>query len=65
MRGLLTALLVGLVVAPTAQAKLNRAFSESVAEPGDVIELDLGEGSEQFLGPLRIYLVPLEAADQL
>lgn len=65
MRCLLTTLVVGLVVVPAAQAKLNPGFSERVAEPGDVIELDLGEGSEQFLGPLRIYLVPLEAAEQL
>jgi hypothetical protein len=65
MRRLLGLLLVGLVFVPQAQAKLNPAFSERVAEPGDVIELHLGEESEQFLGPLRIYLVPLGAADDL
>jgi hypothetical protein len=63
MRRLLTVLLVGLVVVPAAQAKLNPAFSERVTEAG--AEIDLGEGSEQFLGPLRIYLVPLGVADQL
>ncbi|HXG69148.1 MAG TPA: hypothetical protein VNJ04_00885 [Gemmatimonadaceae bacterium] len=51
--------------ASTAEAKLNPAFSERVAQAGDLVAIDVGEGSEQFLGPLRIYLVPLEAADQL
>lgn len=49
--------------ATAIQAKLNPTFSERVAEPGDTVELDVGEGNEQFLGPLRIYLVPLEAVD--
>ena len=65
MRAFAAALLLGLLFAGAAQAKLNPAFSERVAEPGDTVVLDVGEGSEQFLGPLRIYLVPLEAAAPL
>lgn len=65
MRGFATVLLFGLVIVPTAQGKLNPTFSERVAKPGQLIELDIGEGAEQFLGPLRVYLVPLEAADRL
>ncbi len=47
-----------------AQAKLNPKFSERIAEPGDTVELDVGEGSEQFLGPLRMFLVSLQGADR-
>ena len=57
--------MLSLILASAAQAKLNPAFGERAAEAGDLMEIDVGEGSEQFLGPLRIYLVPLEAADQL
>ena len=63
MRGLAAALLIGLVLAPAGHAKLKPTFSERVVEAGDAVEFDVGEGSEQFLGPLRIYLVPLEAVD--
>ena len=65
MRCLAVALVFGLLFAGVAQAKLNPAFSERIAEPGQTVVLDVGEGSEQFLGPLRIYLVPLEVADRL
>ena len=65
MRCLLTVTLLSLMLASTAQAKLRPSFSERVAEAGDLVAIDVGEGSEQFLGPLRIYLVPLEGADQL
>jgi hypothetical protein len=63
-RTLVAALLLGLLFADVAQAKLNPVFSERIAEPGDTLELDLGEGSEQFLGPLRIFLVSLEGDDR-
>jgi len=64
MRSLAAALLLGLLFAGVAQAKLNPAFSERNAEPGDTLQLDLGDGSEQFLGPLRIFLVSLEGDDR-
>jgi hypothetical protein len=59
-RSLVVALVLGLLAASVAEAKLNPTFSERIAEPGDTVELDVGEGSEQFLGPLRIFLVSLE-----
>jgi len=65
MRCSIAVTLLSLMFASTAQAKLNPTFSERVAEAGDLVAIDVGEGSEQFLGPLRIYLVPLEAAEQL
>jgi len=64
MRFLAAALLLGLLFAGVAQAKLNPVFSEQHAEPGDTLELDLGDGREQFLGPLRIFLVALEGDDR-
>lgn len=64
MRSFGAALLLGLLFAAAAQAKLNPEFSERVAEPGDTRALDVGEGSEQFLGPLRIFLVSLEGDDR-
>jgi hypothetical protein len=64
IRSLVAALLLGLLLAAVAQAKLSPTFSERIAEPGDTIELDVGEGSEQFLGPLRIFLVSLEGAER-
>lgn len=64
MRSLAAALLLGLLFAGVAQAKLNPVFSERNAEPGDTLELDLGDASEQFLGPLRIFLVSLEGDDR-
>jgi len=63
MRRLVGCLLLGLILAPTVQAKLSPTFSERVADPGDTVELDLGRGIEQFVGPIRIYLAPLEALD--
>lgn len=65
MRCLIALTLLCLMFASTAEAKLDPAFSERVAQAGDPVAIDVGEGSEQFLGPLRIYLVPLEAADRL
>jgi hypothetical protein len=59
MRALIAALLMGLALVPAALAKLNPSFNERVAVPGDAIELDLGQGIEQFHGPLRIFLVSL------
>jgi hypothetical protein len=64
MRALVAALLMGLVLVPAAQAKLNPSFNERVAMPGDTIELDLGRGIEQFHGPLRIFLVSLEGTER-
>ncbi len=68
MRPFVAALVLGLMFAPAAHAKLNptfRTFSgERVAEPGNIVVLHL-EGAEQFLGPLRIYLVPLGLADRI
>lgn len=64
MRSLLAALLLGLLFASVAQAKLNPSFSERIAEPGDTLELDVGEGRKQFLGRLRIFLVSLEGDDR-
>ena len=65
MRFLIAVTVLSLMLASTAQAKLNPTFSKRVAEAGDLVAIDVGAGSEQFLGPLRIYLVPLEVADQL
>jgi hypothetical protein len=65
MRSLISVALLSLFLASPAQAKLKPSFSERVVEVGDLVALDVGDGSEQFLGPLRIDLVPLEAADQL
>ena len=65
MRTFLIAVVVAVAFAPAAEAKLRPSFSERVATPGDTVALDLGEGSEQFLGPLRIYLVRLEAAQDV
>lgn len=64
MRSLAAALVLSLLFAGVAQAKLNPVFSERNAEPGDTLELDLGDASEQFLGPLRIFLVSLEGDDR-
>lgn len=64
MRSLLVALVVALLSAAVAEAKLNPAFSVRVAEPGDTVELDVGPGTEQFLGELRIFLVSLEGDDR-
>jgi len=64
MRSLIVALVLGLLFSGVAEAKLNPTFSERIAQPGDKIELDVGEGSEQFLGPLRIFLVSLEGDDR-
>lgn len=64
MRTLVAVGLSGLLFASVAHAKLNPSFSERAAEPGDKLELDVGEGSEQFLGPLRIFLVSLEGDDR-
>ncbi len=64
MRSLATAAVLCLLFAGVAQAKLDPAFSEQNAEPGDTLELDLGDGAEQFLGPLRIFLVSLEGDDR-
>ena len=64
MRSFATAVVLCLLVSGAAQAKLNPAFSKQNAEPGDTLELDLGDGSEQFLGPLRIFLVSLEGDDR-
>jgi hypothetical protein len=50
--------------APVAQAKLAPEFSERSVKPGEVARLDLGEGAEQFLAPLKVYLVPLGIADR-
>lgn len=65
MRHFTAVTLLSLMLVSTADAKLNPAFSERVAQAGDLVALDLGEGSEQFLGPLRIYLVQLEVADHV
>jgi len=64
MRSLVSALFAGLLFVAVAQAKLNPAFSVRVAEPGDTVELDVGPGTEQFLGELRIFLVSLEGDDR-
>ena len=64
MRSLFAALVVALLFAAVADAKLNPAFSVRVAEPGDSVEVDVGPGTEQFLGELRIFLVSLEGDDR-
>ena len=64
MRSLLIGLMVALLFAAVAEAKLNPAFSVRVAVPGDTVELDVGPGTEQFLGELRIFLVSLEGDDR-
>ena len=65
VRPLIAVALLSLVLASTAQAKLTPTFSKRVAQPGDLVRLDVGSGSAQFLGPLRVYLVLLEAAAPL
>ena len=64
MRSLFVVLVVALLFAAVAEAKLNPAFSVRVAEPGDAVELDAGPGTEQFLGELRVFLVSLEGDDR-
>jgi hypothetical protein len=63
-RAWLGPLLAALFLAPVAHAKLVPTFSVRSVKPGDVARLDLGEGAEQFLAPLKVYLVPLEVADE-
>ncbi len=63
MRVLVAIVLLALACASVAQAKLSPNFSQRVVEPNDTVELDLGEGTAMFPGPLRIYLVPLHVAD--
>jgi hypothetical protein len=65
IRSFVAAVMLGLLFAATAQAKLNPTFSKRIAEPGDTVELDVGEGSELFMAPLRVFLVSLEGADRL
>jgi hypothetical protein len=62
-RAWLGLLFAALFLAPVAQAKLVPTFSERSARPGEVARLDVGEGAEQFLAPLKVYLVPLGVAD--
>src|SRR5215207_8972392 len=64
LRSLVVALTLGLLFAAVAEAKLNPSFSQRTAQPGDEIELDVGEGSALFVGPLRIFLVSLEGSDR-
>jgi hypothetical protein len=62
-RALLGPVVVALLLAPAAQAKLVPTFSERSVRPGELARLDLGEGAEHFPGPLKVYLVPLAPAD--
>jgi hypothetical protein len=55
---------VALLLAPVAHAKLAPTFSERSVRPGELARLDLGAGAEQFLAPLKLYLVPLAVADE-
>ena len=64
LRSLVVVLALGLLFAAVAEAKLNPTFSQRIAQPGDTIELDVGEGSAMFAGPLRIFLVSLEGSDR-
>jgi hypothetical protein len=64
LRSLVVVLALGVLFAAVAEAKLNPTFSQRTAEPGDTIELDVGEGSALFRGPLRIFLVSLEGSDR-
>ena len=64
LRSFVVALALGLLLAAAAEAKLNPTFSQRIAQPGDEIELDVGEGSALFVGPLRIFLVSLEGSDR-
>ena len=64
LRSLVVVLALGLLFAAVAEAKLNPTFSQRIAQPGDTIELDVGEGSAMFVGPLRIFLVSLEGSDR-
>ena len=57
--------MLGLLFAAEAHAKLNPTFSQRIAEPGDTVELDVGEGTELYLGRLRIFLVSAEGLDRL
>jgi hypothetical protein len=63
-RGWLAPLIAALLLAPVAEAKLAPTFSERSVRPGELAWLDLGEGAEQFLAPLKVYLVPLAVADE-
>ncbi len=56
--------MLGLLFAAVAEAKLSPTFSQRIAQPGDTIELDVGEGSAMFMGSLRIFLVSLEGSDR-
>jgi hypothetical protein len=63
-RAWLGTVIVALLLAPVAQAKLAATFSERSVSPGQLARLDLGEGAKQFLAPLKVYLVPLAVADE-
>lgn len=63
-RAWLAAVIAALVVAPVAQAKLAPTFSERSVRAGQLARLDLGEGAESYLAPLKVYLVPLGVADK-
>jgi hypothetical protein len=62
-RAWLGPVVVALLLAPAAQAKLVPTFSERSVRPGELARLDLGEGAEHFPAPLKVYLVPLAVAD--
>jgi hypothetical protein len=51
--------LVSLMLAPSAVAKLVPHFDPRVAGPGERVRVTLGSGVELFRAPLRVYLVPI------
>jgi hypothetical protein len=57
-------MIAALFLAPVAEAKLAPTFSERNVRPGELARLELGEGAEQFLAPLKVYLVPLAVAEE-
>lgn len=63
-RAWLGPVIAALVLAPAANAKLAPTFSKQSVRPGEVVRLDLGEGAEHFLAPLKVYLMPLWVADE-
>jgi hypothetical protein len=58
----LAALVAGLLLGPSAEAKLRTTFSERSVAPGERVTVELGVDAERFLSSLRVYLVPIEEA---
>jgi hypothetical protein len=59
IRAYTAALVVVLVTAPAAGAKLNPSFDKHEASVGETVRVSLGEGAEMFV-PMRVHLVRTE-----